>query len=1204
MISPSNLYAEKAFSEHPLALWALDDKSDYVSLISEEQRNLTTWSVSGGTASVETDITDEPFINSYTTKLVGNLPSTNLGTIECIGDDLFNFRSLNPDLGTFSIGSYFYVASTYISSIEIGYEYYDSTTGTNIQNLKHVDTSIYDKWIFISETFNIPVDNTTMRPVIKISYLSGATDESNYTFYVNGITVGQWSEEFNSVSLGITIANLPSTINTNVAHGLEAKAYGLQENSGYYLFDETSLCAKNSGIPLVFGSSNSTILLPNDNTNPSLLIPGQGFLNNVGKFKEYTAEMWMRINSDAQTPKRIFGPVGSEDGLYVNGPFITLKIDKNIGSYCVGEWARPMLIHIRMTKNSASLLINGDQVISLNFLTENLSLPEQNVNQKDNDWLAFYAYDDVSPVEIDCVSIYPYQVPAVVAKRRFVYGQGVQVPENINTAYSGTSVFIDYPFAKYSNNYSYPETGNWSQGNINNLSVDNNILSLPNYQIPDFVSSNAYVIDTLQTDNKEIQSGNDLFVTLKPNDNWDEVNSYFIFDEHSPLTTETSAIYGKFLITEFSQTMQTLMRIEDQASGHYISIDLNNDKIEYRVSSSTQPLYISNSVELGQKFVAGFNLNKFSNYFGGNVASILGNRGSLKIYLGGNKNLTNTFAGKIFAFNFDNNFSLSNSDLVFYSNGIIEDDNEHKSSYSLKPAVLFDEYFLDVDISGFWEDQLPLTYFAKYAEDAEGNSVYNLNFLQFNINYPAPSQYIETESNSSWSYAELKAAYQTPVQRSYSILGNHLFTGYNDYSDLASKSVKAYNFDTSNSLVRSYITFQYTASGANQPANSFAYTVGANSDGIVNPGSYIVDTVDGKDIYDSFLTTRYEVVDNTIIYPPKGIDFNKLSIVVHLDFNVKQISKNPLKVKSLQLASQSLSSGPNEIGTRFGTSIYPYKKSGVYYDYTSSNPFVIYKGSTPYLYLTRKSGIQIKGTFDPMINRGLGIPINENMSNNYKVMAMQIAVRYDYDFFPYSPTEIFEIESKGSLIKFFMVADSPTGQRAKIYAVDANTGATVDGIAFYLNGNIVNDPVITTKHWAMLGISFPKLLNFDNYVGALRVNGPLMTNLISHYKSTNLQTVQVVTLRPWFKVENSGGIDLAWDFWDVAYKWQGVLILSSTSYYGVNPADIYKAYAGTNKIVVDDYNSAETNPKILSFKNYEYNLYSEVGWQSSVQNAV
>jgi hypothetical protein len=36
MINPSNLYAEKIFSEHPIAMWALDDQVDYLSLIPEE----------------------------------------------------------------------------------------------------------------------------------------------------------------------------------------------------------------------------------------------------------------------------------------------------------------------------------------------------------------------------------------------------------------------------------------------------------------------------------------------------------------------------------------------------------------------------------------------------------------------------------------------------------------------------------------------------------------------------------------------------------------------------------------------------------------------------------------------------------------------------------------------------------------------------------------------------------------------------------------------------------------------------------------------------------------------------------------------------------------------------------------------------------------------------------------------------------------
>ena len=44
MTIASNSYAEKVFSEHPIALWSLDDASDYVSLINETQREISTGS--------------------------------------------------------------------------------------------------------------------------------------------------------------------------------------------------------------------------------------------------------------------------------------------------------------------------------------------------------------------------------------------------------------------------------------------------------------------------------------------------------------------------------------------------------------------------------------------------------------------------------------------------------------------------------------------------------------------------------------------------------------------------------------------------------------------------------------------------------------------------------------------------------------------------------------------------------------------------------------------------------------------------------------------------------------------------------------------------------------------------------------------------------------------------------------------------------
>jgi len=46
MPSPSNIYAEKAYSDHPLAMWALDDQLDYVSYLNDSTRDLSAdWTV-------------------------------------------------------------------------------------------------------------------------------------------------------------------------------------------------------------------------------------------------------------------------------------------------------------------------------------------------------------------------------------------------------------------------------------------------------------------------------------------------------------------------------------------------------------------------------------------------------------------------------------------------------------------------------------------------------------------------------------------------------------------------------------------------------------------------------------------------------------------------------------------------------------------------------------------------------------------------------------------------------------------------------------------------------------------------------------------------------------------------------------------------------------------------------------------------------
>jgi len=1237
MSTPSNLYAEKVFAEHPTGLWALDDNADYISLISEPQRNLSNWTITGGTHQDYPQSIGEPFINSYVGKITATPTSNESASIVAISNEIMDLRDLNTYLKTFSVGGYFYSESSYIAGFEIGYQYEDTTSGQIVTHLKNYDTIINNSWVFISETFDTPPDDSKIQLVFKINFIGESETED--VFLVNGITFGQWSEEFSSTSLGVAPIDLPSEISIAPQKAVVARCYGLQELDAYYLVSDNMLKAKNLGIPIVYGTSSLTALYPNG-SNPSLIIPGLGFLNESGQFRQYTLETWLRVNSYSNDRKRIIGPVASDDGIYVDGPSIGLKIGSDYKTYYVGEWTRPMLVHLRLGKDTASLVINGQEVISFNYNPALLELPEMLVNQKDQDWIGFYAHEDVFPIDIDCVAIYPYVVPTAVTKRRFVFGQGVEIPENINTSYSGTSVFIDYAFANYSANYQYPKIGSWKQAFNDNTLIQNRGLSVSKNPLPQ-IKLSLKTQEELFADCNLVQTSDPInFFSFRPNSSWNNVSGHILFENFDFLKSSTSAFYGCFRLPQSSPETQTLFRIEKENSTSYFSVELINNQISYSINynGTLQTLYSPLVAEPGELVDVGVNIPAFVARFGDPASEFFGSLSDLRLYVGGDKLGSSTFTGKIYKIGFctkynfqkirglfnELGFPIWNEDLfaVYQNNQLINIDGgidttsmppsggvtstvnggisgggvfvdeedaliDHVASYTLVPNQVFDTYKLSVSANAYWEDQLPLTYFAESVLDKRGDQYFDLDFIQFNIDYPVPSKTIAIETEPvDWTYAELANEYGLPVQRTYESLDNYLFTGYNDYEDLKNKIAKDYRYDTDGAVVKSYVTFQYTELGANQTPFYFTKTERPSRNGILVPGP-------------DWMTTKYEVVDNMIIYAPSGVDFNDLSIVTHIDIKVKDSDTNNVNIKKLAYASQALNeSNASPIGTRFGTPIYPYTKTGIYYDFKRQNPFSIYSGSSSYLYLTKTSGVQVRGKYDPLVNRGLLIPINTSRANDFKAIAMQMAVRFDGDYFPYAPTQIFEIESKTAYIKFYMVASDPSGRRAKIYAIDAKTGLVQDGIGFYWNGKVVKEPVLTLQEWGFLGISFADSLNFSSFEGAIRLTGPLLFNSISYYQSTNLQEVQNVSERPWFRVKVLSSSDLDWEFWNApSFNWNKVLVLSETSYYGVNPSEVYKSYTGTNKIIVND-----DSP--VTFKDYGYSLYTDVNWSKFIVDPV
>ena len=1198
MSNPSNLYAEKIYAEHPLVLWALDDQADYVSLITEANRDIeNAWSVTGGSAT-QGSPGNEPFKDSITIELQGNVPVGASNSIVCISPDLINFQELNQELGTFSIGSYFYSNSVYLESISIGFEYTDTTTSLVVQNLQTFTTDLLQKWGFVSGTFEIPNEFTNLRTVIKIVALNGGISSEAYQFYLNGITVGQWSEEFNTTSLGVSPEEFPQNIAITTSNKVvPASAYGISQDEGYYLVKDNSLLAKNTSVPLVYGASGITKLTANELDKPSLILPAKGFLNEVGRYKDYTVEFWARINSSATSPKRIFGPISGANGLYVEGGFLTLVIGDNFASHFVGEWFRPMLIQVRLIRNSATVLLNGEEVISIPVDTDNMSLPEEFLNGKSQDWIGFYAYADVPSIEIDCIAIYPYNVPTTVAKRRLVYGQGVLSPEGINSSYGGSSAFIDYPFAKYTANYNYPDFAQWQQGTFDNLSTTNTSLTTPEYELPE-IFLDSKTLSEFYTDNQEVQevaSGltvPDKFITFRPNSEWNAINPYINFTRFNLLADEIHSIYGVFQINDDDESNQILFKIYNTLNGNSFNIKKNGSDIDYYLTYNgvEEEFYSIVDFPVGQKISVGVNFKDIVENFGGNVASFFGERNGLKMYVGGDDSGELTFTGNIYAVGLSTAFNSSEISNHFTQNGFClfesaQDLINHTASYTLLPTEAYGQFFLDIGVSGYWQDYLPLSYFAKYVTNDVGNQFYDLDFLQFNIGYPSTDKLLETEQVlESWTYEDLKHDYQNPVQKTYNQLDNILYTGWSNYQDMLEKSTKFYEYDTSSASIRSYITFQYVEEGANALQDFFTITETPKSDRIID-----------IDEHASWATTKFEVVDNTLIYPTKTIDFNKLAIVFHLEFNVRNILTKPIKLNRLEFSSQALNNNSfNPVGTRFGIDVFPYKKSGIYYDYKSKNPFSIYKGSTPYLYLNKKSGIQIRGDFTEQTTRGIAVPINKEQSANYRVSAAQIWMRSDEEKFSIVPTELFQIEHKNDTIIFYMVADSEKGTRARIYAKSQNSGLDVNGIAYYLNGILVREPVITIKDWSVLGLSFASELNFDSYLGGINLTGPMLFNNITHYQANSLQQVQSLITRPWIRVKTNGVLEYDWDYWINNFTWKGVLVIETSNLYGVSPAEVYKTYLGTNKIIIDDSEG-------MIFDAEKMSIRSNTLWQTSVQ---
>ncbi len=585
----------------------------------------------------------------------------------------------------------------------------------------------------------------------------------------------------------------------------------------------------------------------------------------------------------------------------------------------------------------------------------------------------------------------------------------------------------------------------------------------------------------------------------------------------------------------------------------YDSVDVIFYSIKYKMRFGSNPevlVYSTPAITLGNSIVAGINFSKFANHFGGNVATLIGNRRQLSLYVGGTKDFTNTFSGYIYRIGFCTERNMSKLNYLFSSNGTpflryqfdggtdasydadewngdtidagyayedyIDDILSHVASYTLLVKSFFGERYLDIATNSYWQDYVPLSFFNKNVLDREGNSVYKTDFLQY-----------DSDTN--------------------------LLEFFNYDKDEDGNPVKdSWTYNTDSSLIKTYISFQYILSGPTVTEENLA-TEPLSRDRVINPGA-------------SWIGKKYEIVSGTIIYPPSGINLDDIAVVIHTDISSNGIIKNPIRIRSIAFASKSLNAVlPNPIKARFGSEMVPYNKYGFYYDYKANNPYSIYKDSTPHLYLTKHSGIELTGDFSN--ERGISIPVNRQRRSSYDLSTITFSMRFSRSDIVTEPVEILQIEDASSdqVVKIWIEPSIPSDQRFRLFVTDKNNEA-ISNVDIYINGNLVTNTTITIKDWNMISVGLKSPINLNGISGRINFVGPILFNSVSYFALNALQKS---------KEEITNGEE----------------------YVGVDPKTIYDIFVGTNKITSGD--SLSIYPE-----KYRYSVLNDLSLQSSTIKAV
>lgn len=1101
-----NLYAASVFSDHPLAMWPLDEDLGYRSLLSASP----SWTLENCTASAG-------FINSVEApaESVG-LPDELLDVWTFMGSSasyatamtqIIPSTDLDPAKHTAAVSGFVYLDGAAVASIEIG---------LLIDAVESVHTYIPDgrEWLSVNHTADT-TGATTIRPFIRVTFEDYDLVRS---FSVYKFTAGQQSELYNSVSEGFTTLPLSSLTASadlgaswplfGASPGLysvvEADAYGIDDSStGYYLLDENAMLACNSGLPMVYGSPNVTEIYESLTGAPALVLPGHGFLHENGRHKSLTAEFWLRAYETTTAEVRVFGQLDSTDGLFMDRGYMILRIGQYEGSYFVNQQYRPMIVNVMYSPQRAMVMVNGDIVIDLSINEANIELPSSRLFN--TDWLGFWGHSGVSLLHIDCIAIYPYIVSSQSAKRRFVYGQAVGSSSDIVKKFGGEVSEIDFPFASFASNIIYPDVIGWSGGYFSNLDASNAQLAFPQYALPEvnFYGEDMSVFNqtrlrrswsgvrgpvgnrnswarwasmswkSLSTvreadvfyDNYARQSSytGQPYLRLKPTSAYDEVYGSIDFSNMSPTFDKVSSVHAILSVnagemaTVSSNAYAVIMIFKDRNSSNTFSVRINTatNLIEYVYNDTViKTLGIAVPDTGDSVFVVGLRFDELSEYYYNTIRKFFSNTRAISLSVGSDG--PNNFPGKIYKVIFNNKrYDTQDNSAIFDSDGTANTLNELYPAFDADVMDYIGNYTLlfrktnstiemDIGCVGYWEDSLPMSVLGSYVTNGD-DEVYDVDLIQFNIDYPAPL------------YAED-------------------------------------TFDTRGFDVNTYVTLQRY-----DDAGKTSYTTYTNEKGLAGSRIIEFDSMSASVDY-----TKFRVVDGTVIVPPRTlVDFNEAYMSFHIEAKSRGIYSRPLTIGRMSVSSVAIgSSDVVKVGSQSGNAAYPFTRLGGSYMPKEVNPFLIYKESTPYLYNSGVSGITslpyAGGILPDDIDRGISVPINPLKHTDYTFYGFHAWMMYNKSS-TVTDQKVAGIKTNNESVEFSLVTETG-GHRGKLVA--SSELLPEYPCTMHQNGQIVPNIMLTPGVWSMVTVALDEPIILSGAIGQLEFSPGIAIDNVAVYEKS------------------------------------------------------------------------------------------------------